>query len=149
MRRLALPAIVLAGAAGAAAQGMPAAPAAAASGPPLPDAAVLVVMPQRLLSDGRLGDGCWVRFHDGTGFKGATLTLVGPLEMPAMDPPGAAWREWNSAVVGPRARVTVFRHAGFADQSASLAPGARAADLAARTPGWFRQVQSARVECTG
>lgn len=111
--------------------------------------AVLMLVPVQVASDAKLANGCWVRFYDGTNFSGATLTLAGPVEMAQMHPAGNAWRNWDSAIVGPKARVTTFDGENFRERTARLEPGQRAADLKDGELGWFDQVQSARVSCTG
>lgn len=112
-------------------------------------AAVLVLLPVQLASDEKLANGCWVRFYDGQNFRGSSLTLAGPVEMPQMHPAGNVWRDWESAVVGPKARVTTFDDENFRQRTASLTPGQRIADLRDQKLGWFDEVHSARVACTG
>lgn len=94
-----------------------------------------------------LGDGCWVRFYDGTDFSGASLTLVGPGQMPDMTAAAPHWREWDSAIVGPRARVSVFDEPQFRERAADLQPGAAVADLREERLGWSDEVRSARLTC--
>jgi hypothetical protein len=114
-----------------------------------PEAAVLVLLPMQLASDEKLANGCWVRFYDGRNFSGSTLTLAGPVEMPRMHPAGSVWRDWESAIVGPKARVATFDNENFKERTARLAPGQRIADLRDKKLGWFDEVHSARVACTG
>lgn len=111
-----------------------------------PVTSLLVLVPVQMAGD-NLANGCWVRFHDGTNFQGATLTLAGPVDMPKMDVPGPAWRDWDSVVVGPKATVTTFDNENFNDRTARLAAGQRIADLRASKLGWFDEVHSARVTC--
>lgn len=109
--------------------------------------AVLVLLPTVQASDERLGNGCWVRFYDGNNYKGSTLTLVGPVDMPKMDVPGPVWRDWDSAIVGPKATVTTYDNENFNDRTATLRAGQHLADLRDRKLGWFDEVKSARVAC--
>ncbi len=111
--------------------------------------AVLVVLPMAQAGDDRLGDGCWVRFYDHRNFAGSNLTLVGPVDMPNMTVPGAVWRDWDSAMIGPKARVTTYDNEGFRDRTASLAPGQQIPDLHDKKLGWFDEIHSARVTCSG
>lgn len=94
-----------------------------------------------------LGDGCWVRFYDGTGYTGANVTLVGPGELPRMAAVAPHWRAWDSAIVGPRARVTVFDEPEFRERTARLQPGAAVTDLRDERLEWFDEIRSARVAC--
>lgn len=112
------------------------------------EGAVLMLVPVRIATDAKLADGCWVRFYDGSNFTGATLTLAGPVEMPRMYPAGNVWRDWESAVVGPKAQVTTFDEENFRDRTAKLGAGQRVPDLRDRKLGWFDEVHSARVTCS-
>lgn len=53
--------------------------------------AMLVLLPLSQAQDQRLAQGCWVRFFDDKGFKGETLTLAGPVDLP---------KKWNWAMPG-------------------------------------------------
>ena len=119
------------------------------SNPTLPVTAVLVLLPAAQGADPNLGNGCWVRFYDNQNFRGESLTLVGPVDMANMDAPGDAWQDWDSAIVGPKARVTTYDNENFNDRTATLSPGARIPDLRDRKLGWFEEVKSARVSCSG
>jgi hypothetical protein len=66
-----------------------------------------------------------------------------------MHPAGSVWRDWESAIVGPKARVATFDNENFKERTARLAPGQRIADLRDKKLGWFDEVHSARVACTG
>ncbi|HYD76495.1 beta/gamma crystallin domain-containing protein [Ramlibacter sp.] len=109
-------------------------------------AAVLVLLPAEQAQGQRLADGCWVRFFDDKGFKGDTLTLAGPVDLPRMEL-GDAWRDWDSAVVGPKATVRTFDNENFRDRTAVLDAGQSIPDLGDRKLGWFEEVKSARVSC--
>lgn len=111
------------------------------------NASVLVLVPSRVASDTRFADGCWVRFFDDKQFRGDTLTLAGPVDMPKMEVPGGLWRDWDSAVVGPRARVTTYDNENFRDRTSELAASQSYPDLRDRKLGWFEEVKSARITC--
>lgn len=110
-------------------------------------AAMLVLLPANQAQDQKLAQGCWVRFFDEKGFKGDTLTLAGPVDLPKMEL-GDAWRDWDSAVVGPKATVRTFDNENFRDRTAVLGAGQSFPDLRERKLGWFEEVKSARVSCT-
>ena len=109
----------------------------------------LVLVPVTQASDQRLANGCWVRFYDGRNYRGSNLTLVGPVDMPRMEVPGNAWHDWDSAIVGPKAKVTAFDDENYKDKSATLNPGDHIPDLGDKKLGWFEEVKSARVSCNG
>lgn len=111
------------------------------------DASVLVLLPPAMARDTRFADGCWVRFFDDKQFRGDALTLAGPVDMPKMELPGGLWRDWDSAVVGPRARVTTYDNENFRDRTAELAANQSYPDLRDHKLGWFEEVKSARVSC--
>ena len=123
-----------------------AAHSSSSSAPAVP-AAMLVLLPATQAQDQRLAQGCWVRFFDDKGFKGDTLTLAGPVDLPRMEL-GDAWRDWDSAVVGPKATVRTFDNENFRDRTAVLGAGQSFPDLRDRKLGWFEEVKSARVSCT-
>lgn len=106
----------------------------------------LVLMPVVTVND-QMGNGCWVRFYDDPNYKGNNLTLVGPVDMPRMTVPGAVWHNWDSAIVGPKARVTVYDNTDFHQKDATLSAGQHVPDLKKRELGWFEEVKSARVSC--
>lgn len=122
-------------------------PVASSRGPAPADASVLVLVPSGMAGDTRLANGCWVRFFDDKQFRGATLTLAGPVDMPKMDVPGGLWLDWDSAIVGPRARVTTYDNENFRDRTAQLAANQSYPDLRDSKLGWFEEVKSARVSC--
>lgn len=110
-------------------------------------AAVLVLLPNAQAQGNRLADGCWVRFFDEKNYQGDALTLAGPVDLPRMEL-GNAWRDWDSAMVGPKATVRTYDNENFADRSAVLTKGQSIPDLRDRKLGWFEEVKSARVQCS-
>ena len=111
-----------------------------------PATAVLLLVPVNMAGD-NLANGCWVRFYDGADYRGASLTLAGPVDMPKMDVPGAAWKDWDSAVVGPKATVVTYDNENFRDRTATLHAGQSVADLHDNKLGWMEDVKSAKVSC--
>jgi hypothetical protein len=112
-----------------------------------PSGAVLVLLPTDQAQGRSLADGCWVRFFDDRNFRGDALTLAGPVNLPRMDL-GDAWRDWDSAVVGPKATVRTYDNENFHDRTAVLGAGQSIPDLRDRTLGWFQEVKSATVTCS-
>lgn len=109
--------------------------------------AVLVLLPVVQVADDKLGNGCWVKFYDGANYKGANLTLVGPVDLPKMDVPGPAWRDWDSAKVGSKATVTTYDNEAYRDKTAVLNANQQIPDLRDKKLGWFDEVKSVRVSC--
>lgn len=118
---------------------------------PAAETALMIITPKNFGADPAFANGCWVRLYDGIGYIGRQLTLVGPIDLPQMTRTGAPWRDWDSAVVGPKARVTTFDSASLGDPRATLAPGLRAPDLRDGKLGCFDEIHSAPatapVEC--
>lgn len=112
-----------------------------------PDGAVVVLLPSAMAGNAQFANGCWVRFFDDKQYRGDTLTLAGPVDMPKMQVPGGLWRDWDSAVVGPSARVTTYDNEDFRDRTAILAGNQSYPDLREKKLGWFEEVKSARVSC--
>lgn len=109
-------------------------------------AALLVLLPAAQAQGTQLANGCWVRFFDDKGFQGDTLTLAGPVDIPRMEL-GNAWRDWDSAIVGPKATVRTYDNENFRDRTAVLQAGRSIRDLQEDKLGWFDEVKSARVAC--
>lgn len=119
--------------------------ASAASG-----AAFDVIFAQREVAErirARAADGCWVVFHDGVDYVGRRLTLLGPMTVSDFASSIPDWRSWDSAIVGPRARVTAFQDTGFKKQLAVLQPGQRVGDLDRKEFGWRKDMASVRITC--
>lgn len=92
-------------------------------------------------------DGCWVRLYDGRSYVGQRLTLVGPLSLTEMTLISPSWRRWNSAVIGPNARLTIYGGKKFEGRSTRMNPRQRASDLASKDVDWYGKIESTRVEC--
>lgn len=107
----------------------------------------LVVVPAAISMSTDFAKGCWVRLYDGKDFQGQELMLVGPLGLTGMGTTSPWWRRWNSAVVGPQARVTLYSSPSHAGRFADLAAGQRSADLVDKELGWTGKIESARVDC--
>ena len=91
--------------------------------------------------------GCWVRLYDGVDFRGQELMLIGPLQLAGMGTTSPWWRRWNSAIVGPEARLTLYSGGNYAGRSAVLAARQRSTDLAGKDVGWSGKIESAQVAC--
>ncbi len=91
-------------------------------------------------------DGCWVSFYDGVDFSGDQLMLLGPLNLLSMQRTGKPWRDWDSVIVGPGARVTTYDAENLRAPSTVLAASAKVADMTWRT-GLFDDIESIAVEC--
>jgi len=120
--------------------------AVAADADPTPRLRSVVSVPGVPLAQAE-ASGCWVRFHDGVRHLGDELMLVGPLQLADLSRVGAGWRDWNSAIVGPRARVDVFQARGFAQLAATLRPGQVVEEMAKQNVGRFKDIESVRVSC--
>ncbi|WP_332813894.1 beta/gamma crystallin domain-containing protein [Ramlibacter sp.] len=122
-------------------------PQRSGTSPPAAPSASLVLLPPAQGGSPQLAEGCWVRFYDGKDFKGDSLTLAGPVQLANMSLPSNVWRDWHSAVVGPRATVITFDNEDFRDRSSLLEPGQQVPDLHAGPLSWFEEVKSAKVSC--
>lgn len=109
--------------------------------------AVLVLLPDMQARGTKLADGCWVRFFDEKNYSGDALTLAGPVDLPRMEL-GDAWRDWDSAVVGPKATVHTYDNEMYRERTSVLNAGQSIPDLRERELGWFDEVKSARVFCS-
>lgn len=123
-----------------------AAPAQPTDAPPLPVPPRTLVVPGSFPIDDKLARGCWVRLYDGIDFKGRELVLAGPLALPRLDAVSAHWRDWDSAVAGPRAVLSAYTGVGFEGHGATVQPGERVKDMTLRT-GRGEDIESLRVDC--
>lgn len=120
----------------------------AGTSPSAPAGTLLALVPSQPAAGGQLANGCWVRFYEDKNFRGPSLTLVGPVDMPDMDAAIGLWRDWDSAVAGPRATVTTYDADNYGQRTATLRSGQSVPDLRDQHLGWHEQVKSARVACT-
>ena len=91
---------------------------------------------------------CWVRLYDREGFRGDRLTLLGPINMPAMIGPfGTDWEnEVRSLQTGPKANVTVFDNRYFFDQSKFIGPNESVQEMSEKM-GFLEDFRSMMLSC--
>jgi hypothetical protein len=123
---------------------------ASSAGSSAPNAPIIVLVPLAVATTSTFADGCWVKLHDATDFKGNQLSLVGPVDMPNMRTAfGTDWSgQFDSVQVGPKATVTVYDNENYAQKAATFKPGAKVADLDEKM-GTFEQIRSVKVACAG
>ena len=108
----------------------------------------LVVVPAEISMSAGFANGCWVRLYDGRNFEGEELMLVGPLQLARMGTTSPWWRRWNSLIVGPRARMTLYSEPHYQGLQAALDARQRSSDLGGKALGWSRKIESAQVDCS-
>jgi hypothetical protein len=115
-----------------------------------PNAPIIVLVPVAVATTSSFGDGCWVRLHDSTDFKGNQLSLVGPVDMPNMRTAfGTDWSgQFDSVQVGPKATVTVYDNENYMQKAATFKAGQKVKDLDEKM-GTFEQIRSVKVACAG
>jgi len=106
----------------------------------------MLLVPASAAADPHFADGCWVRLYDGLQFRGSSLMLAGAVELQDMRATLQPWRDWDSAEIGPRARLLTFNARSFREPAATLAPSQKLADLTSAT-GRFDDIESLRVQC--
>lgn len=121
----------------------------ASAGGEQPEVLTLVLVPTAESSSPTYAKGCWVRFYDNPDFGGRNVTLKGPVSVADADDYQMVWHDWDSVIVGPKARVQIYDNDNFNDRTATLMPGQRVAELDAGNLGLFGQVNSLRVSCVG
>ncbi|MGQ0752865.1 MAG: beta/gamma crystallin domain-containing protein [Betaproteobacteria bacterium] len=116
-----------------------------------PGTPVIVLVPIAIATTETFGDGCWVRLHDRTNFRGNQLSLVGPVDMPNMRTAfGTDWGgEFDSIAVGPKATVTVYDNENYKDKAATFKPGQKIADMGDKQIGPFEDIRSLKIACAG
>jgi hypothetical protein len=112
------------------------------------DVAVMLV-PIAVATVDTMNNGCWARFYANQNFRGDVLAVSGPVSLGDMGRAQPFWGEADSAVIGPKARVTIYDNDNFRDQTAVLKPDQRIANLRDKKQvEWYEGVESMRVECT-
>lgn len=119
-------------------------PPVTSGGPDLPS---VIVVPHDHRHDEKMAGGCWVRFYNDKSYRGRSLTLAGPVEMPKIHVPGGLWVKWSSVIVGPAATVTTYDYEQFKNPTAVLRPGQRIPDLRDKKLGLFEDIHSLRMAC--
>lgn len=111
---------------------------------------MIVLVPMVVASSPDFSNGCWARLYDSTNFKGNTLALVGPVDMPNMRTAfGTDWSgQFDSIAVGPKARLTVYDNENYGEKAATFKPNQKVADLDEKM-GFFENISSVKVACTG
>jgi hypothetical protein len=122
----------------------------ASGGTARPGAPMIVLVPTVVASAPDFSNGCWARLYDSTDFRGNTLSLVGPVDMPDMRTAfGTDWSgEFDSVAVGPKARLTVYDNENYREKAATFKPGQKVADLDEKM-GFFEDISSVKIACTG
>jgi hypothetical protein len=92
--------------------------------------------------------GCWVKFFDKKNFKGDSLFLSGPVNLPRLIGPfGYDWEnKIRSVKVGPRANLTIYDNREYRDQDKFLDAGANVANLS-KEMGFFDNFRSMMLNC--
>lgn len=121
-----------------------------AGGTARPGAPMIVLVPMVVASAPDFSNGCWARLYDSTNFRGNTLSLVGPVDMPDMRTAfGTDWSgQFDSVEVGPKARLTVYDNENYREKAATFKPGQKVADLDEKL-GFFEDISSVKIACTG
>lgn len=108
---------------------------------------VLLVLPVAVYPRGeQIAKGCWIRLYEGNNFTGRMLSVVGPADLPDVEGRVAVFG-FDSAIVGPKARVTTYDGENYQDRTATLEPGKRYPDLGDTKLGLFKDIESMRVQC--
>jgi hypothetical protein len=106
---------------------------------------VLMLVPVQVYTQASK-EGCWVRLYEGKNFQGDFLTVLGPAELPRLER-NISIVGFDSASVGPKARVVAYDEENFQDRSATMNPGQQIADLNDQKLGMFEDIESMRVTC--
>lgn len=110
-------------------------------------APVVVLMPVAIYPRGEeIAKGCWVRLYEGNNFEGRQLTVIGPAELPNVEENVAVFG-FDSAIVGPKAKVTTYDGENYEDRTATLEPGKKYPDLGDTKLGLFEDIESMHVKC--
>lgn len=107
---------------------------------------ILVLMPVAIYPRGEeIANGCWVRLYEGEEFEGRQLTVMGPAELPDVEENVPVFG-FESAVVGPKARVVTYDGENYEDRTATLEAGRQYADLEDELD-LFEDIESLQVSC--
>lgn len=112
-----------------------------------PDSVILLVPVD--VTDTVLQSGCWAQLYEERNFKGDASTVLGPIEIQALDKGTARrlHRAIDSLVVGPKATLTVYEHKAFKDKSMDFSPNTREPAVAHKL-GITGRIESMRLTCS-
>lgn len=120
------------------------------SGATVPFITVLVPVAMETRADTGLANGCWAKLYGENGFRGDSLTLVGPVDMADMRGPfGVQWDDKVSSIkAGPNATVTIYDDTNYRDKAATVRPREQVQEISEKM-GFFEDVESLKVTCAG
>ncbi len=97
----------------------------------------------------QLESGCWATFYDERNFAGASLTLIGPVELTTLDRGTAQQlrRDIKSVVTGPRATLIVYDKQLLSSRSVGFQPATREPGLVEKL-GFGGRIESMRLSCS-
>lgn len=118
-----------------------------ASGDNRPAPTVLLVPVE--LQDKALDAGCWAQFFEKKDFQGDMVTLVGPIQLEALDKGSARQlhRDIDSIVTGPKTKLKVFERRLFKDRAVDFEPNAREAS-ARKKLGFTGRIEAVQIDCS-
>ena len=95
-----------------------------------------------------IASGCWATFYDEKNFGGDSTTLVGPIELQALDKGSAKQlrRAIDSVVTGPRATLILYEKVAFSSRSVGFGPDTRQGNLIERL-GFGGRIESMQLRC--
>jgi len=97
----------------------------------------------------QLNSGCWATFFDERNFNGGSLTLVGPVELTALDKGSARElrRDIRSVVTGPRATLILYEKQFLSARSVGFQPATRESGLVEKL-GFGGRIESIQLRCS-
>ncbi|MBA4142707.1 MAG: hypothetical protein H0X43_06810 [Nitrosospira sp.] len=109
---------------------------------------VLMLVPIEISADMEK-KGCWVKFYEREGFRGDSLTLMGPINLSRLIGPfGADWEnKVRSLKTGPTANLTIYDNRDFRDQNKFIGVNVFVPDMSERM-GFFDDFRSIMLSCT-
>jgi hypothetical protein len=109
---------------------------------------IVILAAGNVASDANLANGCWAKLYDEENFHGDSLAVMGPVAIASSHVGSTEWgRDYDSAKVGPHAKLTVYDNENFEQQTGVLGPSQSIGDLDAKL-GPFENVRSMKLDCT-
>ena len=112
-------------------------------------APLLLLVPVEVANPG-MQSGCWAQMYDERNFKGEMLTIVGPMQIDAVDKSGGRElrKSMDSLVTGPKTKLVLYEQKMFKDKSVEFGPNSKEAGLVKKL-GFRGRIESMRIDCTG
>lgn len=101
-------------------------------------------------ADDALAGGCWARLYKTRNYAGTVLTLTGPVAIASLGSAALGkdefGRTYESVVMGPNAKLTVWAEQNYDDNRVIFEPGQKVPALR-DVKSYFDEIKSMKLDC--